>query len=356
MVWGSARGLPMVNLGVLGCGQWGLNHVRVFSSLPKARVVVACDPNEERLQIVRQLYPHVTVTTDVGRVLQDESVQAVVVASPSATHVQVAKEALQCGKDVLCEKPLTTSVADGEELVQLARSSGRLLMVGHVFVFNPAVRKLQEFVTGGVLGRLYYLNARRTNLGPIRTDVDATWDLASHDLSIFDYLLGGAMPVRVSATGGAFLNPERVDVGFVSLVYPGHIVASIQVSWLDPQKRREITVVGAEKMAIFNDVAPEAPLWLYDKGASLSPSPYTSFEQFRALPWERDTTAPHIPLVEPLREQAVHFLQCLEDRRTPQTDGENGLRIVRILEAISRSMAQGGQLVWLQSPSHVPTP
>lgn len=340
----------MISLGIIGCGQWGMNHVRIFSSIPEARVARCCDVRAERLAEVQQRYPTVHVSRQVDAVLSDPAISAVIIASPTETHYAVTKAALEQGKDVLCEKPLTTSAAQCEELIRLAEHHHRILMVGHVFVFNPAVRKLAEYVSSGALGRLYYLSARRTNLGPIRTDVDAVWDLVSHDLSIFDYLLGGKLPVRVSASGGAFLDAARADVAFISLEYPAHVVAHAHVSWLDPQKRRELTVVGSEKMAIFNDVALEAPLWLYDKGVAAAPPSYATYEQFRALPWERDSIVPHIPRAEPLLNEARHFLQCLEQRQPPQTDGHNALRVLRILESVSRSMAQDG------TPIDVPRP
>jgi predicted dehydrogenase len=175
------------------------------------------------------------------------------------------------------------------------------------------------------------------------------WDLASDDLAIFDFLVGGLLPQRVSAYGGGFLHPKRIDVAFISLEYPQHIVANVQVSWLDPQKRRELTVVGSERMAIFNDASLDAPLWIYDQGAQIRQEPYESFEKFRILSWERDATVPKIARVEPLASEARHFLECVARRTTPQTDGKNGLRVVRILEAVSRSMAQGGAPVTMDA-------
>ncbi len=331
-----------IPIAIIGCGQWGMNHVRNFSAADQARVTWCCDASPERLAAIRRQYPNVRTTHELSDVLNDSEVQAVVVATPTGTHFSVVKAALERGKHVLCEKPLTTRSAECETLIRLAAEQKRLLMVGHVFLFNAAVRKLREYLQEGKLGRLYYLSARRTNLGPIRSDADSLWDLASHDISIFDYLLDGAAPVRVSAFGGAFLNAKRADVAFVSMEYPNNIVANIQVSWLDPQKRREITVVGAQKMAIFNDMSMDAPLWLYDKGAELKHEPYESFERFRVLSWDRDATVPKIPPVEPLGSETRHFLECIAEGKRPLTDGENGLRVIRVLEAASRSMEQGG--------------
>jgi len=331
-----------VSIGVVGCGQWGMNHVRIFSTAHGSSVGWCCDPKPERLSAVTRQYPHVRTCAELAPVLEDRSVEAVVVATPTSTHYAVARAALEHDKDVMCEKPMGTSAQQCEELIRLAQARQRVLMVGHVFVFNPAVRKLHEYVTRGELGALYYLSARRTNLGPIRGDVDAVWDLASHDLSIFDFLLGGCAPMRVSACAGAFLNSGRADVAFISLEYPDRIVANIHLSWLDPQKRRELTVVGSAKMAIFNDVSLEAPLWLYDKGAAVSHEPYDSFETFRIRSWEREATVPTVPRLEPLLQEAEHFLECVRTRRNPQTDGMNGLRVVELLEAISHSVAQRG--------------
>ena len=333
----------MITVAVVGCGQWGMNHIRNLSALPEVSVKWCCDVSTERLQMMQQQYPGILVTPHLEVLLNEPSIDGVIVATPTATHYAVVKAALEQGKDVLCEKPMTRSVAECEDLIRLAAQRQHLLMVGHVFVFNPAIQKLYTYISSGTLGRLYYLSARRTNLGPIRSDVDAVWDLASHDLSIFDYLLDGRLPVRISASGGAFLSPQRADVAFISLEYPQHIVAHIHVSWLDPQKRREITVVGSDKMAIFNDVALEAPLWLYDKGVrTMEPSLYTTYEQFRALPWERDSIVPHLPKIEPLFSEVSHFVECIQQRRPPRTDGQSGLRVIRTLEALSASMRSNG--------------
>ena len=331
-----------IRVAIIGCGQWGMNHLRNFSALSEAEVVAVCDTRGQRLQMIHEQYPNVQETAELHEVLNDSSIQAVVVATPTAGHYEVVKAALEAGKDVLCEKPLTTTSSESEQLIQLAEANQRILMVGHVFVFNNAVQKLRSYIDENALGGIYYFSARRTNLGPIRSDVDALWDLATHDLSIFDYLLKGQMPVQVSGCAGAFLSKERGDVAFASLKYPNNVVANVQVSWLDPQKRRELTVVGSEKMAIFNDVSFEAPLWVYDKGAKVEEPEYESFEQFRVLSWSRDATVPNIPPSEPLKNEALHFLECVEKRQTPITDGRNGWRIVRVLEAISESMKQNG--------------
>lgn len=333
-----------VGVAVIGCGQWGMNHVRNFMADANAEVIACCDATQERLQALEKQYPQIEyVTPDLEKVLSDQRIQACVVAVPSGVHETVVRACLENGKDVLCEKPLTLDSKSCEELALLADQQQRLLMVGHVFVFNAAVQRLKEDIDQGSLGNLHYLSARRTNLGPVRNDVDALWDLAPHDISIFDYLMNGRMPQHVSAYGGKFLNQDRSDVVFVTLAYPNNVVANIQVSWLDPQKRREITVVGSQQMAIFNDMSFDAPLWIYDKGMQVSQEPYESFEKFRVLSWDRDARVPKIPPQEPLKRETAHFLECVTTRQKPLTDGANALRVIRILEAITESMQQNGK-------------
>ncbi len=341
-----------IRVAIIGCGQWGMNHVRNFIADPNAEVVACCDPRQERLESIAEQYPQVGyVTPDMSKVFSDKTIQACVIAVPSQMHTQIIEEALNQGKDVLCEKPLTTDSASCERVMRLAEQKERILMVGHVFVFNGAVQRLKKDIDQGDLGALHYFSARRTNLGPVRPDVDALWDLAPHDLSIFDYLLNGQLPEHVSAYAGAFLDKDKADVVFVTLGYPNNVVANIQVSWLDPQKRREITVVGSKQMAIFNDMSFDAPLWLYDKGLEMEHKPYESFEKFRILSWDRDARVPKIPPQEPLKVETAHFLECVKNRQTPITDGRNALRIIQVLEAISESMKLQGKPIALQQVS-----
>lgn len=332
---------PEVQIGFLGLGRWGPNHLRVFQSLPGVRVVLGADPDPERLAAAARLFPQVRFTHDPAEVLGHPRLDAVVIATATATHGPLAAAALEARKDVLCEKPLTTSAAEAQRLVALARERERVLMVSHVFLYNSGIRALRSYIQEGRLGRVQYLYATRTNLGPIRTDVNAAWDLASHDLAIFTFLLS-ATPLEVSAQGARVLSGGHEDVVFVSLRYPGNVMAHAHVSWLDPRKVRQVTVVGTRQMAIWDDLDNVAPIKLFDKGLRDYPEGAVDFGEFRFLTREGDILIPKIDLQEPLKVQANHFLECVRERRAPLTDGVNGLEIVRQLEGIDRSLGAHG--------------
>ncbi|MBM4043686.1 MAG: Gfo/Idh/MocA family oxidoreductase [Planctomycetes bacterium] len=330
----------MVNVGVIGCGHWGNNYLRLTSSMPGVRLVACADVSEDRLKAVRQAYPNVAASSDCMSVVRQKDVQAVLIATPTATHHALAKEALECGKDVLCEKPLTTSVEQAEELVALAKKTGQVLMVGHIFVYNPGIQKLYEYTKSGMYGRIYYMDSVRTNLGPFRRDVNVVWDLAPHDVSIFSYLLG-AHPLRVWAKGVSFLQPGIEDVAFISLMYPGQVLGHIHVSWLDPRKVRQITIVGDKKMVSWDDLDNVGPIKVYDKSV-VRERYYDNFGEFFLLAREGDITIPKVTLAEPLKAELSHFIECVMKRKTPITDGMNGLQVVKVLAAVQKSIEQDG--------------
>ena len=331
----------MIKLAVIGCGHWGPNHVRNFNALPESRVDAVADLDERRLDYVRRMYPGLRGERDYTQILNDPNLDAVVVATPVSTHYEVVRESILAGKHVLCEKPLCKSSKQGEELVDLARANERLLMVGHVFLFNAGIAKLKELVDAGELGTLRYLSASRTNLGPIRSDVDAAYDLCSHDVSIFNWLLGGE-PEVVSATGASFVQPGVEDVVFVSMKYPGNVLASIHASWLDPKKVRQITVVGSQQMATWDDLQLTTPIAIYDRGAD-TVQDYEDYGEFLRLSmWDRDIHLPKVSFVEPLKVQAIEFLKSLQNGRAERADGTFALRVVKVLEAIVSSMQRGG--------------
>jgi predicted dehydrogenase len=330
-----------VKIGVIGCGEWGPNHIRNFSSLSDSTVVACSDLDLQRLSDVKARYPHLRTTASYEDLLASD-VDAVVVATPTSTHYEVVKTALLAGKHVLCEKPLCTDAAEGVELVRLAEDRARVLMVGHVFMFNVGIQKLKEYLQKGALGQIYYLHSTRTNLGPIRQDVNVVWDLASHDISIFLYLLE-TLPVRVSAMGQAFIRSGQKtieDVAFASLEYPDRISAHVHVSWLSPRKVRELTVVGDIRMAVWNDLSPSEPLRLYEKGVTRRH--YTDFGEFHTLLRDGDIHIPKLDLIEPLRLQSSHFLQAVRQRTRPISDGASGVKVVRVLAAIERSLQMHG--------------
>ncbi|MFN2432965.1 MAG: Gfo/Idh/MocA family protein [Gemmatimonadota bacterium] len=335
-----------VRLGFVGLGRWGPNHVRVFEALPGCRVTRLADPDPARLREARRLFPNGAISSEPAEVLEDPAIDAVVIASPSVTHAPLAAVALQAGKDVLCEKPLALSASDARRLIELAERGERVLMVSHVFLYNAGIRALRGYVREGRLGHVQYLYATRTNLGPIRTDVNAAWDLASHDLGIFGYLLGQA-PHEVSAQGARILSDLQEDVAFLTLRYPDGVLAHAHVSWLDPRKVRQITVVGTRQMAVWDDLDNVAPIRLFDKGVS-PPEGAVNFGEFRFLTREGDVLLPRIDLEEPLKVQNRHFLECIRERRRPLTDGRNGLEVVRQLEAVDRSLAAHGAPVAIQ--------
>ncbi len=299
------------------------------------------DPDENRLASIRQANPDLRCEPDHWAAFEDPTIDAVVVATPMGTHYQLVRDAILSGKHVLCEKPLCETAKEGDELVELAETNHRLLMVGHTFLFNPGVERLRELVHGGELGRLYYLAAFRTNLGPIRHDANAAYDLAAHDIAIFNWIIG-APPEAASATGAAFLQPDIEDVVFISLRYPGNVAAAIQASWLDPKKVRQITVVGSERMATWDDLQLNAPMAIYDKGAR-AVHDYRTFGEFLCLStWDGDVRLPKIPSEEPLRAQARQFLDFLERGRVERSDGAFALGVVKTLEAVAASIRSGG--------------
>lgn len=336
----------MVHIGVIGCGHWGPNHIRVFSSLRESNVISVADPDAQRLQYIKEQYPNIETYEDAAGLLNDSRIEAIVVATPTHTHYELVKAALSAGKHVLCEKPLCQSVEEGQELVDLAEQQKCILMVGHIFVFNSGILKLKELIQEKYLGDIYYLSATRTNLGPIRNDVNVAYDLATHDISICNFLLDDS-PIAVSAVGASFLQETIHDMAFITLTYPNNVFANIRASWLDPRKVRQMTVVGDQKMVTWDDLAPMGPVTIYDKGVAKEPY-YNCFGEFQLLSREGDVTIPKVRMEEPLKTQNQYFLLCLETGKVPISDGHSGVILVKILTAINQSLHSGGQ------PVHIP--
>lgn len=332
-----------LTIGVIGCGHWGPNHIRTFSSIPGAKVSSAADPDPARLKELRKFHPLVRFSQDYREMLADSSTHAVVVATPTSTHAKIAGEALQAGKHVLVEKPLCISVKEGKKLVALAAKRNLILMVGQVFLFNNGILKLKELLDFGDLGDIYYIGSSRTNLGPIRQDVNVVYDLASHDISIFNFLMG-SRPHEVSAVGEAFLQDGVEDLAFISMRYPNKVLSRIHVSWLDPRKVREITIVGDKKMVTWDDLAVQGPVHIYDKRVIREPY-YEDYGQFHLLVREGDIMIPRVKLEEPLKNQARYFLNAIQRGKLEVSNGEDGLNVVRALEAIQKSLRQRGRAV-----------
>ncbi|MES1254439.1 MAG: Gfo/Idh/MocA family oxidoreductase [Acidobacteriota bacterium] len=329
------------SIAVVGCGHWGPNHVRAFHALPDASVSWAVDANADRRRYVATRFAGVRVTDRYEDVLDDPSVDAVVVATPAATHAAIAGAALRAGKHVLCEKPLATSSPECVALLDQAAASGVVLMVGHVFLFNPGILALKDLVAGGALGRLCYASAIRANAGPIRDDINAAWDLASHELAIFDFLFEET-PVAVSASGRALLTGRVEDVSFITVTYPGDVMVGVTASWLHPRKVREISVVGDVQMATFDDLAPR-PLTVSRSGRPARTEPYyDSYGEFHQLAGAGERSEPEIVRAEPLSAQARGFLDAITTGCAGASAGVHGWDVVRTLEAVTESMRRHG--------------
>ncbi len=340
-----------VGIAVIGAGYWGINFVRVFNELPGSRVVTVCDKRPERLHEIGQRFPGIVLTTSAEEAIGMKGVDAVVVATPATGHYHVARYSLLAGKPTLVEKPLTKTVVESEELLYLADSHNGLLMVGHTFVYNPAVRKVKDYIRADELGQLYYVYAQHTNLGPIRKDVNAIWDLAPHDVSIFNYWLD-TKPEWVSAVGARVLGNGREDVGFVSLGYPNGVVGHIHVSWADPNKVREMVVVGSKQRIVFDDVNVQERVRVFEKGVAPAEPDTANYGEHQLLMRDGDIISPRIAASEPLKNECLHFLECIEQGINPISSGREGTDVVQVMEAIDHSIRMNGAPVQVELLEH----
>lgn len=325
----------MMRVGIVGCGYWGPLHVRVFGQAGDAAVTWACDLNTNRLEHIAAQYPEVRTTRDLGELLASD-VDAVVIATPAGTHAALAIRAMEAGKHVLVEKPLATSTAEAQAMLATAARTDRRLMAGHTFIYHAAVRTLRDLVQSGELGELFYVDSKRVNLGLHRKDVDVTWDLASHDVAILRYLLGED-PAAITATGAAFHNPDVPELAYLQLTYPSGVLANLHVSWLDPLKVRQMTIVGSRKMAVWDDIAAEGKLKLFDKGMARAPY-YDDFGQWQVAYRYGDGESVPFDFAEPLKLEAQEFLAAIREHREPLTGGTEGMAVVRALEDAARVM------------------
>ena len=333
----------MLRVAVVGTGAWGKNLVRNFSQIPEAELACCCDSDEEKRKAIAQSYPGVATTGNFDDILADGSIAAVIIASSAVAHYPLAKAALAAGKHVYVEKPLALSTAHAEELVSLAETQKLKLMVGHLLLYHPAVTHLKELVDSGDLGEVFYIYSQRVNLGKIRQDENALWSFAPHDISVILYLLD-RLPESVSARGESYLQQGVEDVVFVNMKFPDRKMAQLQVSWLDPHKVRKITIVGNKKMAVFDDTESVEKLKIFDKG--VSGVSYESYGDSLTIRFG-DIKIPHISMTEPLRAECRHFIDCIMEDKQPLTDGADGVRVVRILEAAQKSMENDGAPVRL---------
>jgi len=323
--------LSELRFGIIGLGHWGPNYARLLrGQVPDARLVACADLRPASLDTIARLYPDVDRYTDHRRMLARGDLDAVVVATSARAHRTVAEDCLRGGLHVLVEKPLADTGEAAEAIVELAERSGRTLMVGHTFLFNPAVEHVKRSIDQGHLGRVLYLSFRRTGLGPIRQDVNALWDLAPHDLSMLSFWLD-AEPTDVTARGQCYLRPDIEDVVFITLRFPGDVLVGIQLSWLDPVKDRRVTIVGDRRMVVFDDVSTTEKLRVYDRGVTYQPAG-GDFSGFLTSVRDGDIVIPNIDRYEPLAAELEHFVRCIETGTTPRADGRQGLAICRILE------------------------
>ena len=339
----------MIQIAVVGAGHWGPNLIRNFHTSAESRVRYVVDRSSSRLDSLRSRFPDIEMLSSLDPVLADSKIDAVVVSTPTTTHFEICRRALEAGKHVLVEKPIAASLEDSQRLVELAKKHDRILMVGHVFLYNTAVQRVKQVLDAGTLGRVFYISMVRTNLGPIRLDVNAAWDLAAHDISIVNYWLG-ASAKSASAVGGDYINKGVADVVFATLRYPNDVLVNLHASWLNPRKSRDITLVGDRKMLTFDDMNLQEPIRVYDKGVKDEPvgggagsAVVDTFASFRASVREGDITIPKVAMGEPLKSECDHFLQCLTQKKQPLSDGQTGVEVVKALQAIQRSLAHGGR-------------
>ena len=332
----------MTNIAVVGAGGWGKNLIRNYYQIPASTLKTVCDLDTKKLEQIQGLYPGVGTTTQFGDVINDPEIQGVVIATTGETHFDLCSRALDAGKDVYVEKPFTLHAAEAEQLVAKADQLGRIVMVGHLLEYHPVVNRLKEMITAGDLGQIHYIYSQRLNLGTVREDENALWNFAPHDISVILYLLGKEA-VDVSARGQCYLRNNIEDVVFLSINFADGTTGHVHVSWLDPHKVRKTTIVGSKKMAVFDDMEASEKLRVYDKGAKFSED-YNTFAEYVGLRFG-DITIPHINVGEPLKLECTHFIDCINSRQQPLSDGRDGLRVIRVLEAAQKSLKQNGQPV-----------
>lgn len=338
-----------VRIAQVGVGYWGQNLLRNFASLPNVVLVAACDQRPEVCATVARMYPHITVTSRFQDLLDNDSVEGIVVATETPQHFEMAEAALLAGKHVFVEKPMAKDVEQAQRLVDLSRDKDRRLMVGHLLLYHPAFRHVEEMIRTGQLGRVYYLYSVRVNLGIVRQSENALESLAPHDLAVALRFLKST-PLAVSAHGRGYLHPHVEDVAFATVHFEGGQLAHLHTSWLDPHKIRKVTVVGSQKMVVIDDVESNEKVRIYDKGVEVIPGEKRYADYAGAMTLRSgDIHIPKVDMREPLLLECEHFAQCIRTGETPRSDGQNGLDVVRVLEAAQKSLASGGATVEIRS-------
>ncbi len=336
----------MIKVGVIGYGYWGPNLVRNFMEAPGSTVVAVCDLRPERLDSLKNRYPSIKTINNCDELFSDTSIDAIAIATPVSSHFDIAMAALGAGKHVLVEKPLAANSEQALRLIEEATRRRRVLMVDHTFVYTGAVRKIRELIASNTLGEIYYYDAVRVNLGLFQHDVNVIWDLAIHDLSIIDYVLP-SRAVAVSATGISNIPGQPENVAYITLFFANPQIAHVHVNWLTPVKVRHTLIGGSEKMILYDDLEPSEKVKVYDKGVTVSQSPEAVYEMLVSYR-SGDMWAPRLETTEALHTEALHFINCITENKQPETNGQAGLRLVRMVEAAERSLRSRGQLVEIE--------
>jgi predicted dehydrogenase len=330
----------MINIAVVGCGYWGPNLLRNYVSLSDCRVGKICDVDASRLSHLKSLYPFVKTTQDFNEVIKDPEIDAVVIATPVRFHFEMANASLKAEKHTFVEKPMASSAVECEELLEIAENKNLTLMIGHTFIYSAPVQKMKEIIDSGGLGQVRYISSQRLNLGIFQKDINVAWDLAAHDISIILYIMKEP-PVSVNCRGKAYVNDSIEDVINMTLNFAGGGLAIIQSSWLDPNKVRKVTVVGSKAMLVYDDLEPIEKIKIYDKRVEVPPH-YDTFAEFQYAYHYGDILSPYIKAVEPLKVESQHFLDCIKNGTKPLSSGRDGLKVVQVLEASSKSLKRGG--------------
>ncbi len=331
------------NVAVVGCGYWGPNLIRNFVFSSKCKLKYICDKATKRLEYLTRLYPDINATTHFAKLIEDQDLDAIIIATPVNAHFDLARRSLEAGKHTLIEKPMASSKLQCQELINISERQKLTLMVGHTFIYSAPVRRIKEIVASGEIGKLLYISSQRLNLGLFQKDINVAWDLAPHDISIINYIMGDS-PTHLNCQGQAHIADEIEDITNMSLCYPNGRFATIQSSWLDPSKVRKMTFVGSKKMIVYDDTEPLEKIKIYDKGVDVPPH-YETFGEFQFSYHYGDMYAPYIKQTEPLQTQCNHFLDCIINNMEPLSSGFEGLKVVSILESASRSLKNHGDKV-----------
>ncbi len=334
----------MIRIGVIGYGYWGPNIVRCFHNIEGVKLVSVCDENRRAIRRVGKTYPNIEVTLDSKDIISSPQIDAVAIVTPVFTHFELAKKALENGKHVFVEKPFTSSVAQAEELIELADKKNLKIMVDHTFLFTGAVRKIKQLVNEGILGDLYYYDSTRVNLGLFQHDINVIWDLAPHDLSIMDYVINDN-PVAITASGKAHLGNGKEDIAYITVYFMNNVIAHFNVNWLSPVKIRNTLIGGEKKMLVWNDLEADEKIKIYDKGVEVKnrEGVYKLLISYRS----GDMWAPKVDQVEALKVETKYFIDCILNDETPINDGHAGLRVVKMLEACDESLKHNGREISL---------